>query len=209
MAAEGRRAQADHGKSLFGQQEGSHGGLPPWQVLVVEDESNDACNSLMERGFSPVRYSHWGINTGQTNRVGADLRSHLFRAVWVGFPLQQNKERTYAHMTCIINWAQQCVYQGIPFVLFGSFGPPLCDAIIARCILKLRHHRIHHYGIKENPSLDYPSGTCFVTASTVAMPPHPCRCEGVPQTQHIAGWQHKPGEPYSKVAQRVKHDLLG
>ena len=55
--------------------------------------------------------------------------------------------------------------------------------------------------MKVSESQDSPSSGCFITASTVPIPAHPCRCE-VSQTQHTMDLKF---EPQHKSAQCLKH----
>ena len=156
-------------------------------MILLVDDSTDICNLFIELGCVPVRYSHWGINTGQTNTIGAELKSYKYRMVWINHPKLSNKQRTYAHMTCLVNWAVLCSQLGIPYVMFGSFGkkwndPQLIAATDSKTLHK-RHHRLCHYGLTVDPSLKGPSSVCYITLSTVVLPAHPCRCE-VSQTEH-------------------------
>ena len=156
-------------------------------MVLIIDERTDVSNLFIEYGFVPVRYSHWGINTGQTNTIGSELKAYRFSMVWVEYPKLINKQRRYAHMTCLVNWATLCKQLGVPFVLFGSFGkkwddPQLIAAEDSGVFCK-RHHRLCHYGLSVEPSLKVPSSVCFVSLSTFDTRAHPCRCE-MPQNQH-------------------------
>ena len=159
--------------ALFADAEGSQiqaSGDGRGLVLVI-DETVDSSNIFIELGFTPVRYSHWSINTGSTNEIGAQLKAYRYKLVWVDFPRLGNKTRPYAHMTCLVNWANLCLQLGIPFVIFGSFGkkwndPQLIAAIDSKTLQK-RHHRLCHFGIKADESMAGPSSGCFITASTV------------------------------------------
>ena len=180
-------------------------------IVLIIDDSTDSSNLFIESGYTPIRYSHWGINTGQTNEVGAHLKAYRYALVWCDFPKLGNKARPYAHMTCLINWANLCRQLGIPFVLFGSFGkkwndPQLLAAVDSGTLQK-RHHRLCHFGITVSGATDVPSSTCFVTAATVPLPAHPCRCE-VPQAQHKMDLKTEPGPSTTKELAGVQSRLL-
>ena len=83
-------------------------------LVLLIDDSTDVFNLFIEHGYVPVRYSHWGINTGQTNTIGAELKKYKYGMVWINYPKLTNKQRTYAHMTCLVNWAVLCSQLGIP-----------------------------------------------------------------------------------------------
>ena len=130
-------------------------------LVLVIDENLDSSNMFIESGYTPVRYSHWGINTGHTNEISVQVKSYRYQLVWIDFPKLGNKNRPYAHMTCLVNWANLCSQLGIPFVLFGSFGKkwndPQLVAAIDKKLLITRHHRLCHFGIKANESIVGPS----------------------------------------------------
>ena len=138
---------------------------PSQPLALLVDESPDVSNMFIAQGYVPVRYSHWGINTGQTNTIGAQLKSYRFSIVWVSFPKLTNKDRKYAHMTCLLNWARSCKELGIPFVLFGSYGKkwedPQLFASTSDGTLQKRHHRLCHFGLHVEPGTAKPSSICF------------------------------------------------
>ena len=51
------------------------------------------------------------------------------------------------------------------------------EAMIASGQLNLAHHRMCHYGIKVSTVNNTPSSSCFITASTMHIETHLCKCE--------------------------------
>ena len=159
-----------------------------------------------------MRYSHWGINTGQTNTIGAELKAQKYAMVWIDFPKLINKDRRYNHITTLVNWAQICADNGIPYVMLGSFGkkweePQLLSAV-DRGLLQRRHHRLCHFGLKINMSMSEPSSTCFVTLATFRTPAHPCRC-GLSQQDHTMDLRIDPPSSTNKHVDRAQLEIMG
>ena len=180
--------------------------------MLILDETIGSSNLFIEQGYFLVRYSHWGINIGQTNTIGAELKAQKYAMVWVDFPKLINKDRRYNHITTLVNWAQICADNGIPYVMLGSFGkkwddPQLLSAV-DRGLLQRRHHRLCHFGLKINMSMSEPSSTCFVTLATFRMPAHPCRC-GLSQQEHTMDLKIDPPSTINKHVDRASRLCAG
>ena len=185
---------------------------PAGRLALILDETIGSSNLFIEHGFIPVRYSHWGINTGQTNTIGAELKAQKYAMVWIDFPKLINKDRRYNHITTLVNWAQTCADNGIPYVILGSFGkkwddPQLLSAV-DRGLLQRRHHRLCYFGLKINMSMTEPSSTCFVTLATFRMPAHPCRC-GLSQQDHTMDLKLEPPSTTNKHVDRAQLEIMG
>ena len=180
-------------------------------LVLIIDETTDSSNLFIDNGYTPVRYSHWSINTGQTNTIGAQLKANKFKMVWIDFPKLSNKPRPYAHMTCLLNWATLCSQLGIPLIMFGSFGKKWDDpqllAAFEQQQLSKRHHRLCHFGIKTSKERASPSSGCFVTASTVPLPAHACQCS-VSRAEHIMDLKVEPGHSWKHQMGEIQADLL-
>ena len=201
---------AEDGPRTTSQPSSSSSGSTFQPRALILDEELHSTSILIEQGYIPVRYSHWGILTGQTNTIAARLKAQEYRIVWAAFPYVANKDRGYQIITAVLNWARLCKELGTPFILFGPFGKkwkdPQVTDFVSRQILILRYHRLCHFGMKADNSSIKPSSACWVTASTVDIEPHPCQCP-LPQTDHHMDLKVD-GHGSTKRMQEVQSQLL-
>ena len=161
---------------------------PVTNQVIVFDENNDTTQLFIDMGFTPVRYSQWGINTGQTGVITHDIVAHKYSMLWMNFPNLLSLDRKYNHMTKVVEWAKHCTSVGIPFILFGPFGrkwqDPQLHVLEQQGVLDKKHHRLCHFGLKADYGQQKPSSTCFVTLSNVPLQAHPCKCN-ISRQDHV------------------------
>ena len=143
-----------------------------------------------------VRHAPRELNTGLTNTVAREIKDGKYAAVIAemivpGVHVAPPRHHAAMHQLCA--WALLCIAVGIPMVIIGSFGAkwtePQVTALISDGKLTVAHHRMCHFGVKVDPTAPLASGACVVTASTVPLPAHPCRCSGGPRANHSSDFK--------------------
>ena len=178
-------------------------------VLVVEDKHGHA-QTFINFGLQVVRHQPRQLNTGMTNSVAQKIKDCEFSAVVTEMPVagvHVAPPRHHAAVHQLCTWATLCLAVGIPMIFIGTFGEkwndPQIAALVADKQLHISHHRMCYYGVKVNPTLTKPSSSCIVTASTMWMKPHPCRC-GDPRKNHSDDFKNAHDDT-KKVLYDLKH----
>ena len=152
------------------------------RVIIVE-QHHGVTPVFQAAGFSVERHSHRDINTGLTNKIAHDIKQNMITLLWSEFPIvgyHVAPDKYFAHLAQLMSWANMCADVGILFILFGAFGSKWKDSQVEAMIntkrLMISHHRMCHFNLHVDATSTEPSSTCFVTASTKPLKPHPCKC---------------------------------
>ena len=159
-------------------------------VIVFEDY-HGVTEAFQRLGYRCIRHCHRAINTGTTSRVAHDIKQNKVVFLYIEFPVVGKHVKPKEHFAVIsqlLSWARLCSDCDVPFLMLGSLGSKWKDPQIATAVadrlLTLAHHRRCAFDLRINNTMQQPSGTCYVSAATIDVRPHRCRCE-VKQEDHM------------------------
>ena len=163
---------------------------------MIEDKHGHS-QIFIDLGHQVVRHQPRQLNTGMTNSVARKIKDSEFSAVVTEVPVSgvhvaPPRHHAAVHQLC--TWATLCIAIDIPMVFIGTFcekwKDPQLAALITGGQIHLAHHRMCHFGVKIDPTARMPSSSCVVTASTIKLKAHPCKC-GNPRSNHSEDFKYQ------------------